>query len=52
MSFPRHERSIVRWDNVCAEPVEFRTDLTVSMSRSRLFLGELLSSRARLRFTS
>jgi hypothetical protein len=26
--------------------------LTVSMSRSRLFLGGLLSSRARLRFTS
>jgi hypothetical protein len=26
--------------------------LTVAMSRSRLFLGGLLSSRARLRFTS
>jgi hypothetical protein len=26
--------------------------LTVSMSRSWLFLGELLSSRARLRFTN
>ena len=26
MSFPRHKRSIVRWDHVCAELVPFRTD--------------------------
>jgi hypothetical protein len=26
MSFPRHERSIVRWGPVCAERMKFRTD--------------------------
>ena len=52
MSFLRHRRSIVRW----GFPPE--TDsywlrlrlLTVSMSRSRLFLGGSLSTGARFRF--
>ena len=53
MSFPRHERSIVRWGLVCARNgCRSAQTLTVSMSRSRLFLGGLLSSRARLRFTN
>ena len=53
MSFPRHERSIVRWGLVCARNgCRSAQTLTVSMSRSRLFLSGLLSSRARLRFTS
>ena len=26
MSFPRHERSIVRWGSVCAERMKSRTD--------------------------
>ena len=26
MSFPRHERSIVRWGPVCAERMKLRTD--------------------------
>jgi hypothetical protein len=46
MSFPRHERSIVRWGLVCARNgCRSAQTLTVSMSRSRLFPGELLSSR-------
>jgi len=55
VSFPRHERSIVRWE---VKPGRERSrllrsrPLTVSMSRSWLFLGGLLSSRACLRFTS
>ena len=53
MSFSRHEQSIVRW-GFClgGEQKPFAQILTVSMSRSWLFLGELLSSRARRRFTS
>jgi hypothetical protein len=54
MSFLRHERSIVRCNSVQRgrNDVLFRPPLlTVSMSRNRLFLGGLLSSRARLRFT-
>lgn len=50
MSFLRHERSIVRCNSVQRgrNDVLFRPPLlTVSMSRNRLFLGGLLSSRAR-----
>ena len=55
MSFPRHRRSIVRWGLLTRRGRSrawLRPRLlTVSMSRSQLFLGELLSSIARLRFT-
>jgi hypothetical protein len=53
MSFPRHRRSIVRWyEDFGPGAKRVAAPLTVSMSRSRLFLGGLLSSSARLRFTS
>ena len=52
MSFPRHERSIIRWGSCLGGTAPVPPEaLTVWMSRSRLFLGELLSSRAHLRFT-
>ena len=54
MSFLRHRRSIIRWVLLGkAERGIARSapPLIGLMSRNRLFLGELLSSRARLRFT-
>ena len=55
MSFPRHRRSIVRWGRPFGRErigswLRPRP-LTVSMSRSPLFLAGLLSSSARFRFT-
>lgn len=53
MSFSRHQRSIVRWASQPGGTVSGSAQpLTVSMSRSWLFLGGLLSSSARFRFTS
>jgi hypothetical protein len=54
MSFLRHLRSIVRWGLYSGRKrsVHRFRPLTVSMSRSQLFLGRLLSSRACLRFVS
>lgn len=54
MSFLRHQRSIVRWGYLYrGRSVSLLRPrlLTVSMSRSWLFLGGMLSSSARLRFT-
>ena len=56
MSFFRHKRSIVRWEKDRYGGVNLygalRRDglLTEAMSRSRVFLGGLVSTRARLRF--
>jgi hypothetical protein len=53
MSFLRHQRSIVRWGHLHrGRNVSLLRPrlLTVSMSRSRLFLGGLHSCIARLRF--
>ena len=55
MSFLRHQRSIVRWEHLHrGRSVTLLRPrlLTVSMSRSRLFLSGLHSCIARLRFTS
>jgi hypothetical protein len=55
MSFLRHQRSIVRWGHLHrGRSVSLLRPrlLTVSMSRSRLFLDGLHSCIARLRFTS
>ena len=53
MSFLRHKQSIVQWGSRLGGTGRCSAQtLTVSMSCSWLFLGELLSSRARLRFTS
>src|SRR5579862_4354619 len=45
--FPRHERSIVRWGHMAVRNgCRSAQTLTVSMSRSRLFLGELRAELA------